>query len=240
MDNTAVGFQALQLNVSAFTNAAVGTFAMQNNDSSGNETAVFNTAVGGFALKDNVDGAQNTAVGAGALESANGGNNNTALGELAGIGITTHSNIIAIGSGVSGVDSALGEVDNACYIGNISGAPVSAATFAFVLVDASGKLGTVTVDANGNKVTIPGLPSLPGANPPQAVPQRVQPQVIGPDPKQAMLNRNVEKLQATVAQQQKQIETLTAQLKEQASQIQKVSDQLELSKPAPRTVLNKQ
>ena len=83
---------------------------------------------------------------------------------------------------VSGVDSALGEVDNACYNGNIHGATVSAGTIALVFVDASGKLGTVGVDANGNKVTIPGLP---GANPPQAVPQRVQPQAIGPDPKQS-------------------------------------------------------
>jgi uncharacterized coiled-coil protein SlyX len=54
-----------------------------------------------------------------------------------------------------------------------------------------------------------------------------------------MVNRKVEKLQATVAQQQTQIEILTAQLKEQASQIQKVSAQLEVSKPA-RTVVNNQ
>ena len=38
---------------------------------------------------------------------------------------------------------------------------------------------------------------------PQAVPQCVQPQAIGPDPKQAMLNRKVKELQATVAHQQK-------------------------------------
>ena len=48
----------------------------------------------------------------------------------------------------------------------------------------------------------------------------------------------VEKLEETVAQQQKQIETLTAQLKEQAAQIQKVSAQLEASKPAPQVVNN--
>ena len=53
----------------------------------------------------------------------------------------------------------------------------------------------------------------------------------------------VEKLEATVAQQQKQIETLTAQLKEQAeiftaqlkdqaSQIQKVSAQLAAASPS--------
>jgi hypothetical protein len=59
-----------------------------------------------------------------------------------------------------------------------------------------------------------------------------------------------QKLEATVAQQQRQIETLTAQLKEQAetftaqlkeqaAQIQKVSAQLELSKSAPQVVANK-
>ena len=64
------------------------------------------------------------------------------------------------------------------------------------------------------------------------------------------MNDKVEKLEATVAQQQKQIETLTAQLreqaetftaqlKEQATQIQKVSAQLEVSKPTPQVVVNK-
>ena len=55
-----------------------------------------------------------------------------------------------------------------------------------------------------------------------------------------MLYDKVEKLQATVAQQQKQIETLTAQLKEQAAQIQKVSAHLEVTNPAPQVVANKQ
>jgi uncharacterized coiled-coil protein SlyX len=47
-------------------------------------------------------------------------------------------------------------------------------------------------------------------------------------------------LEATVAQQQKQIQTLTAQLGKQAAEIQKVSAQLEVSKSAPKTVLNNQ
>ena len=46
-----------------------------------------------------------------------------------------------------------------------------------------------------------------------------------------MLNDKVEKLQATVARQQKQIEALTAGL-------QKVSAQVELNKSAPQPVLN--
>ncbi len=62
-------------------------------------------------------------------------------------------------------------------------------------------------------------------------------------------HRKVEKLEATVAQQQKEsqsiatrqqkeIEALAATVKEQASQIQKVSAQLELQKAAPRAVAN--
>jgi uncharacterized coiled-coil protein SlyX len=46
-------------------------------------------------------------------------------------------------------------------------------------------------------------------------------------------DRKIEKLEATIAKQQKQIEALTAGL-------QKVSAQLELSKPAPQAVLNDQ
>ena len=58
-----------------------------------------------------------------------------------------------------------------------------------------------------------------------------------------------DKLEATIAQQQKQMEAVTARLNEQAAQIQKVSAQLataspsrgglEVTKAAPRTVLNK-
>ena len=62
--------------------------------------------------------------------------------------------------------------------------------------------------------------------------QRIAPQSAKP----TCSMRKVEKLQATVAQQEKQIEILTTQLKEQAAQIQKVSAQLEVSKPAAQVV----
>ena len=54
-----------------------------------------------------------------------------------------------------------------------------------------------------------------------------------------MLDKKVEKLQATVTQQQRQIETLTAQLREQAAKIQKVSAQLEMVRQAPQMVENR-
>ena len=197
---------------------------MQNNDSSGNGTAVFNRAVGGFALKANVDGTENTAVGAGALESGDGGNDNTAVGEVAGSNITGNSNTclghsagnnltdgegnIYIGAQVQAGGTGEFEfirIGNPTaftfpyhtYIAGIFNRDVDAGTALLVYVDTTGKLGTILVNEIGIKTKQP-----------QASPQRVQPKAIGPDPKQAMLNRRVEELQATVARQQKQIDAL--------------------------------
>src|SRR4030095_11844619 len=106
-----------------------------------------------------------------------------------------------------------------CTIDNISGAPVSAATAAIVMVDSDGRLGTVTSE---------------GPDPGGFSPKGIRPQAIPDAAKQAMLNQNVESLQATITQNQKQIEPLTAQLKEQAAQIQKVNAQFEMRKPAAK------
>jgi hypothetical protein len=255
--NVAIGTDALVYNSVAFDNNAIGVFALFNNDSSGSGLANYNNAHGREALYSNVDGTENnafgdaalisnlasynTAMGDSALESNTTGDGNTAMGngtldgcidgsenvavgDQAGTGILHGTNIIAIGEFVSGVSSVFGEVNDSCYIGNISGATVDASTAAPVLVDGDGKLGTMAVDANGNRVTLSGVP---GANPPQAVPHR-EPLV---SKKQAMLERKVEELQATVTRQQKQIEFLAAGL-------QKVSAKLELSNAAPQTVLN--
>jgi hypothetical protein len=142
---------------------------------------------------------------------------------MAGSGITTANNNIIIGHH-SGVHSVFGEESDRCFIDNISGAPVSAATAAVVMVDSDGRLGTVTADGPGQGG------SSPKGSKPQAIPDAA---------KQAMLNLKVQNLRATVTQQQQQIETLTAQLKEQAAQIQKASAELEMSKPTAKVVVNK-
>jgi uncharacterized coiled-coil protein SlyX len=54
------------------------------------------------------------------------------------------------------------------------------------------------------------------------------------------LKANGAKQEATIAQMKAGIEALTANLKKQEAQIQKVSAELEMSKPAPRTVDNTQ
>jgi hypothetical protein len=47
----------------------------------------------------------------------------------------------------------------------------------------------------------------------------------------------VPKQKITAAEKQKEIEALAANLKEQASQIQKLSAQVEMSRPAPETLV---
>jgi plastocyanin len=233
--NTAVGAAALLLNTSGTQNTAVGTDALVFNDSGDS-----NTATGYFALMNNTTGGSNTATGWEALIANTTGNNNTAIGNqalqssettsdhvavgnMAGSGITTADNNIIIGHH-SGVHSVFGQESDRCFIDNISGASVSAATAAMVMVDSDGRLGTVTSE---------GL-DLGGFSP-----KGIRPQAIPDAAKQAMLDQTVESLQATITQQQQQIETLTAQLKEQAAQIQKVNAQLEMRKPAAKVIANK-
>jgi len=125
---------------------------------------------------------------------------------------------------VTGVHSVFGQVDNSTYIANILNAEVDAGTAQQVFVDADGRLGTLPTDG----------PGLPGVHSTAAL--------LKPFPdaaKQGMLNLKLEKLQATVMQNQQQIETLKIRLKEQAAQIQKVNAQLEMSKPAAKVVVNK-
>jgi len=53
-------------------------------------------------------------------------------------------------------------------------------------------------------------------------------------------HREIEEQETTIAQLKSRMESLTATVKEQAAQIQKVSAQLEVSNPAPQTVVNNQ
>jgi hypothetical protein len=96
------------------------------------------------------------------------------------------------------------------YIAGIFNRDVAVGTAVFVYVDDTGKLGTNLVDAAGNKVATP----------------------------QAMLNESRNQ-QKRIAELEGTVERLAATVKEQSAQIQKVSAQLEVSKPAPKVVVNK-
>src|SRR5882724_2158616 len=218
--NAAVGADALGSNIDGTDNNAVGDSALANNT-----TGRFNEAIGSFALASNVEGVANVAIGDTALNNA-GSSFNTVVGYSSG------QNVIAGGENIYLGDSA-GTLDNlgaspgdetgvirigsvfsgtaACFINGIATnlQVWNGVTVCQVTVNGFGQLGVDCVNPDN----------------PRAVPQRPQ--------AQAMLNGKVEKLEATVAQQQKEIEALTAGL-------QKVSAQLELSKSAPQTVLNDQ
>ena len=232
--NTAVGAAALLLNTTGSNNTAIGTDTLVFNDS-----GAANTATGYFALMNNTTGGSNTAIGSEALTVNTTGTNNTAIGNLAlqssvttsdhvciggqaGSGLTTADNNIIIGHH-SGVHSVFGQESDRCFIDNIHGAPVSAATAITVMVDSDGRLGTVAMEG-------PSGSSSPKGIRPQAIPDAA---------KQAMLNRNVQNLQATIAQQQQQIDILTTQVKENAAQIQKANAKLEMNKPPAKVVVNK-
>jgi hypothetical protein len=168
IENTATGFQALFSNTEGIENTANGVFALFSNTEGGfntalgvdallrNTTGSGNTANGAEALNSNTEGFNNTANGFAALgnntigdhNTANGvsalalnteGSNNTALGELAGIGVTTASNVICIGAGVDGAN-----VSDSCFIGNIRDVQTANADAIPVLIDSAGQLGTIS------------------------------------------------------------------------------------------------
>ena len=143
--NTATGAGALLTNTSGRSNTANGAFALfsstqgSDNTATGdftlfrNTTGNHNTANGASALFSNTTSSSNTAIGDSALLNSTGGND-TALGFTAGNNVTTASNVICIGSPGQ-------NVDNSCYIGNVSGADASGGDEVFITSD--GKLGTV-------------------------------------------------------------------------------------------------
>jgi hypothetical protein len=208
--NTAIGRQALNANTSGSANTAAGWRALASNT-----TGFNNAALGIRPLESNTEGVNNTAIGNLALQSSQTTTDHVAIGRQAGSGITLANNNVIVGHH-NGVHSVFGEVSDRCFIDNIFGAPVSMGTAAIVLVDSDGRLGTTTVAGADPGGFFPNK----GLNP--AVLQGAQ---------NAMLNRKVEELQATIAQQQKQIEALTTGL-------QKVSAQMETRKPATKVVLH--
>jgi hypothetical protein len=225
-ENTANGTAALEFNETASNNTANGGFALFSNDSSGSGLANNNTAVGGSALFNNVDGSENTAVGVGTGPNVMTGFNNTYVGDFVGTLSADESSTIRIGDLSNG--NGAGSLE--CFIGGIFNnfQPVGGTVVEVTLDLADDHLGWDIGPSQGGSAPVQrGVPARRSAPQPR---ERAQ--------HQAMLNGKVEKLEATVAQQQKQIETLTAQLKDQAAQIQKVSAQFDASKPAPQVVKN--
>ena len=179
--NTAVGHAALSNNGAGTDNTAIGLQAMLSND-----TGIQNTAVGNAALAGNTDGINNTAVGFGALINSTG-SGSIAIGSNAGEFVGSSNNVIAIGS--PGDD-----VDNSCFIGNISGVEVKGVP---VVVDANGQLGVA-----------------PAGSPLSANELLKQQRVV------QELKATTERQAAVIALQEGQIKALTAGLQKVSAQLE--------------------
>ncbi len=247
--NTANGLEALFHNTTGSNNTANGIFALFSNTTGSSNTAnglnalesnttgSSNTANGVNALFNNTTGSTNTADGFQALLN-NTGETNIAVGYLAGQNLTTGNCNIDIGNrGQPGESNTLriGQTVEGCgqtatFVAGIYGTPISSGVP--VVVNASGQLGISALTSLS-----PGAPS----------PRRFKQEILRYEAMNTKLrseflkeHRKVEEQQATITELKKGMKAVIARLNEQASQIQKVSAQLELNKPAPRTVNNNQ
>ena len=255
-NNTANGANALGSNTDGNDNTAVGSSALNNNT-----TGVANVAVGSNALASNTVNGNCVAVGAGALASSDAGPN-TALGTNAGVNLTTGAfNIDIANEGVAGEANTIriGDVQTATYIAGISGTAVVGDA---VVVDANGQLGTATSSARFKKEIKPmdktseailalKPVSFQYKSDSKGTPQfgliaeevaKVNPDLVVRDRKgeiysvryeavNAMLLNEFLKEHRTVQELKKEIAALT-------TAVQKVSAQVEMSRPAPQTVVD--
>jgi len=256
-DNTADGFEALFSNTTGSFNTANGWGALDLNT-----TGNANTAIGASALQGNTTGFNNTAIGSLALSSNTTGNDNIALGLNAGFNVLTADSVICIGADGENVSNScyIGQIFNATSSGGTavfinSNGRLGTATSSKRFKDQIKPMDKVSEALFALKpVAFRYKKDIDPARTPQLGlvaedVEKVNRDLVVRDKEgkaysvrydqvNAMLlneflkeHRKVEELEANAAQQQKQIAALAAGL-------QKVSAQLEVSKPAPKTVLN--
>ena len=265
VSNTGLGFKALYHDTTGDGNTATGRQALFSNTTGGSNTANgfnalltnttgdFNTAIGVNALY-NTTGSSNTAIGVAAGDLLTG-NGNVCIGRgvhgVAGENNTTRiRNISDTVQPVVGIDPDYVTVDSNGRLGraNVSSRrykhdikPMDKASEALYALkpvsfrynrqyDATQTLAFGLIAEEVAEV----YPDLVGRN------AEGQPESVRYEQINAMLlneflkeHRKVQELEANAVRQQKQIEALTAGL-------QKVNAQLELSGPAPQTVVGNQ
>jgi hypothetical protein len=284
--NTAVGYQALKSMVTGFdfgsgptdlgVSTAVGFQALASangTNSAGNDAFGYqalaaltdgmdNVAVGAIAGTDLTSGFDNVYIGTGAGRHITTGSDNTFLGHFAGMSVQTANNVIAIGSSVSGVSSAFGEVDDSCYIGNIWGETIDPDTAVAVSVDSDGKLGTTVsshrfkddvkpMDQTSETVLALKPVTFHYKSDKRGTPQfgliaeevaKVDPDLIVRDKKGEIYTVRYDAVNAMLLneflKEHRKVEQLEKQVEKLTAGLQKVSDEIELGKTAPRMVVN--
>jgi trimeric autotransporter adhesin len=258
-NNTATGDTALFSNRTGSSNTATGVRALSNNRSSSN-----NTATGFEVLDVNTTGNNNTAEGFRALSQNTTGNNNIALGFRAGFNLTTGSGNIDIGNvGVAGESSTIriGLFQTRTLIAGISGVPVTGSP---VVVNSNGRLGITASSARLKEaikpmdkvseailalkpVTFRYKKEIDADGTPQfglvaEDVEKVNPDLVVRDVEGKVYTVRYEAINAMLLneflKEHRKVEQLEKQVEALVAGLQKVSAQLEVSKPAPQTVLN--
>jgi hypothetical protein len=252
--NTAIGDGALFAS-NGNSNTAVGAGALQH------PAGDSNTALGVNAGVD-ISGSNNIVIGANVFGF--GGSNTIVIG--ANVGNLGESNTIRIGntditdtfiSGISGTTVASGAavlVDSGGHLGTLTSSkrfkeevrPMNKTSEAIFSLEPVTFRYKKEIDPAGTSQFGLIAEEVAKVNPTLVLRDKEgKPYTVRYDAVNAMLlneflkeHRKNEAQQATIAQLKSGLEALTATVKEQAAQIQKVSAQLELSKPAPQTVLN--
>jgi hypothetical protein len=267
-DNTAIGTQALFNNTNADRNTAIGSQSLTNNNATSNvavgyqallsnTTGAHNTACGISALDSNTSGGFNIAIGSFAGSNLTTGYNNIEIGssgfpgEHNTIRISVANGIATFIDGIYGITAAGPTLPVYINSGGQLSTNTSSRRFKNEIKPMDGvseailALKPVTfhykTDAKGTAQFGLIAEEVAEVNPDLVVRDKEgKPYSVRYDQVNAMLlneflkeHKTVEEQGATIARQQKQIEALTAGL-------QKVSAQLEVSKPAPQTVLNAQ
>jgi hypothetical protein len=239
-ENTAIGYTALFLNTISSGNTAIGSQALRNNT-----LGALNTANGYFALHQNTTGIGNTALGAEAGTAVTTANDVICIGSQgANVDNTTWISNIYETATVSGTTLPV-VVSDGGQLGTTPSSrrfkkeirPMDKASEAILAL----KPVTFRYKNDKSGASQFGLiaEEVDKVNPDLVVQDKEgKPYTVRYDQVNAMLlneflkeHRKTEKLETTVAQQQKQIDALNAGL-------QKVSTQLELNQLAPKTVSN--
>jgi Chaperone of endosialidase len=261
-NNTAIGARTLLNNTSGDSNTAIGHAALLNNDSGSN-----NVAIGVQALGNNTSGSGNIAIGNVSGTGVTTANGVICIGNVGGVDVDNTTFISGIWGVATQFGNAIPVlVDEAGQLGTVSSSQrfkkdIQAMGQASEAILA---LKPVTFEYKSDKMNTPQF-GLIAEEVEKVAPALVvrdtegKPFTVRYDQVNAMLlneflkeHKKVEGQQAkiesqeaaitdmksTIAQQRERMEVLTTQLKEQSALIQKVSAQLELNKPATKTVLN--
>jgi len=249
-DNTAAGFEALYGNTTGGNNTAVGNSALQNNTAGGS-----NIAIGSGAGANLTTGSNNIDIGHPGLINESkkirigttGTQKATFIAGISGVTIPNGVAVIVNPAGQLGtVVSSARYKKNIQPMGQGSEKILSLHPVTFEYkeeLDPQGipQFGLVAEDVA--KVD-PDLVARDDEGKPctvryEAVNATLLNEFLKEHKKVEEQIGREQKLEATVAEQQKEIQALTAALKAQAAQLQKVSDQLATEAHTPRVVANK-